>query len=516
MTKRVFALVLAILTAVSIAACSAEAPSTDGTQSAQGSSETVITSTQTDGTDKTDTKTDSATSSETDPVGSEGSSGTSVSTSEATQSDKTETSSDKTDISSDKTDTSSDKNTDRIDQTIVSTDSSDTDKVTNTSSGTTDKPTTTTSSKPTTTTSTTTTSTNTSSGDETQDEETPEEYKPFKEITPDEYYGKNWLKKQANGDALVAAYESIAKAAYDMEKSAAFNKSITEEQLKTVWACYRNDYPQHFWLDSGFSYTSVGSEIRSLTFGYTMSKDQKTTAEAQLNAAVEQFLQGLHGGMNQFKLEKAIHDRLVLSCTYTKNATHIHDAYGALVEKKAVCEGYARAFQLLCRKVGIHALIAEGSALNPATNTPVGHAWNVVQINGDYYHLDSTWDDAGEPAQEEAIHYAWFNVTTAQILEDHAIQLHGYELPLCTSEKENYFRKTGKYLETLTVDGIRSQLKEKNGVYYAHIFIKNQTNAANWISQNITAIISGLIRGGCSYSVQTTGHGLYLVITPST
>jgi Uncharacterized protein involved in cytokinesis, contains TGc (transglutaminase/protease-like) domain len=69
----------------------------------------------------------------------------------------------------------------------------------------------------------------------------------------------------------------------------------------------------------------------------------------------------------------------------------IHDAYGALVSpNRAVCDGYSKAFLLLCEKEGIECLIDQGSAL-PSTE---GHAWNYVKMdNGKWYGIDVTWND---------------------------------------------------------------------------------------------------------------------------
>ena len=65
-------------------------------------------------------------------------------------------------------------------------------------------------------------------------------------------------------------------------------------------------------------------------------------------------------------------------------------AYGALVEKKAVCQGYAEAFQLLMRLAGIDCLTVSGSTRRRGDEN---HAWNLVKLPGeDYCHVDVTWD----------------------------------------------------------------------------------------------------------------------------
>jgi Leucine-rich repeat (LRR) protein len=63
---------------------------------------------------------------------------------------------------------------------------------------------------------------------------------------------------------------------------------------------------------------------------------------------------------------------------------------GALLDNKAICSGYAEAFKLLCDYIGIECYIIIGEVENSTGRG--GHAWNIVNIDGKYYQLDSTWD----------------------------------------------------------------------------------------------------------------------------
>lgn len=367
---------------------------------------------------------------------------------------------------------------------------------------------TTTSSKP-----TVSTSTSNSGNGGTSNGGTPSD-EPLHTISPEDYYGRTWLKSQANGSSLVSAYDQIVAGAKAMSSRVTFANSITVDQLYTVFHCYINDYPEHFWVDHNYSYTYSGNTAKTITLKYTMSATEKASAEKEFNRAVDNLLEGLHGDMDQFDLERILHDRLVLSITYKENNGHAHDAYGAIVEHTAVCEGYARAFQLLCRKVGIRALIAEGNSKDPNTGDTIGHAWNVVQINGNFYHIDVTWDDAGEPNDEHGIHYAWFNINFKQLSEDHILEDSGYDIPDCDHDEENFFLKTGRWLDKLTVEGFLSVLEKHGDEYHAHIYLKDASNAYNWFHANLWSIVSELDDFNYSYefSMQSTGHGIYVII----
>lgn len=72
--------------------------------------------------------------------------------------------------------------------------------------------------------------------------------------------------------------------------------------------------------------------------------------------------------------------------------SNVYNVYGALIDKRAVCEGYARACKYILDELEIPCIIACGIAKNKAGSTE-NHAWNYVQVNGTWYALDVTWND---------------------------------------------------------------------------------------------------------------------------
>ncbi|WP_252234207.1 transglutaminase domain-containing protein [Clostridium sp. CMCC3676] len=90
------------------------------------------------------------------------------------------------------------------------------------------------------------------------------------------------------------------------------------------------------------------------------------------------------------EIEYAIHDYITQNCTYDKDnydkktvPNISHTSYGALINQIAVCDGYSKATMLLLNEYGIEAGIVTNDS----------HAWNYVNIDGNYYQTDLTWDD---------------------------------------------------------------------------------------------------------------------------
>ena len=94
----------------------------------------------------------------------------------------------------------------------------------------------------------------------------------------------------------------------------------------------------------------------------------------------------------QTDLEKVfyVHEWLVQNIAYDRehlsdDVQDDHNLRGALLEGTAVCDGYAKTYALTLRKLGITGVLV--------TSKDIGHAWNMVKLDGNWYQVDCTWDD---------------------------------------------------------------------------------------------------------------------------
>lgn len=129
----------------------------------------------------------------------------------------------------------------------------------------------------------------------------------------------------------------------------------------------------------------------------------------------------------EFHREWFLHDALCQLVTYDASAANQHNAYGALVEGRAVCDGYARAMALLLRLAGMEAGVAQGVLLE----TGAAHAWNLVKVEGSYTWLDVTNDD-----QPGLTTYFYFNITDEWLARSYRLNSTG--LPPCHDRSVNW------------------------------------------------------------------------------
>lgn len=142
------------------------------------------------------------------------------------------------------------------------------------------------------------------------------------------------------------------------------------------------------------------------------------SSEATFEAAVNSFLADIDMNHSDAVIAMEIHDKLCSSVTYNWDATEdtadyfdaAHTAYGALVGKSPVCDGYSLAYEYLLKKCGIDANTVLGYVGDPDED---GHAWNLVKLDGSWYEVDCTWDD-NDTSSDPYMHDFLF-ITTSKI-----------------------------------------------------------------------------------------------------
>lgn len=256
------------------------------------------------------------------------------------------------------------------------------------------------------------------------------------------------LRDALASDAQVTAYDTVAQYALSADSEQFRLYDTDADDLLLAVNAFRGDHPEVFWLDtqSCYQYYDDG-EALTVALRFTETGEALDEAIGLLNAAVQEVAAAAPDNADDYAIELYLNDWLTDNCAYQAEGSRRHTAFGALVLGEAVCDGYARAFQLLCRQLGVECLPVEGTS-DFSGDSDSGHMWNVVQLGGSWYHVDVTWNDAPEAASG-AERYFYLNLTTAQIERDHVIgggfeESGGYfnlYVPDCDSDDLNYMRR---------------------------------------------------------------------------
>lgn len=249
------------------------------------------------------------------------------------------------------------------------------------------------------------------------------------------------------------------------------------DRAVTAFVC---DHPEFFWLSSGFRASGIPASllypghifIELDTYEFWAEIDDHQTYADRLLQAVDAVAETARKYDTAYEQVKFVHDYLADTARYDSEALqntkepdpdsenyYIFTAYGCLINGRSVCAGYVRAFQMVLHRLGIPCSYENGVAGDES------HAWNMVELDGEAYYVDVTWDDTQRYDGDGDAYYTYFLVTSAMLEQDHIPDETLFEAPDCTATQYNYFHREGYYVETYSqsaVDQILADQKEKN------------------------------------------------------
>ena len=274
---------------------------------------------------------------------------------------------------------------------------------------------------------------------------------PAEELPESDVYkaaSSNYSYNVLTSEASKKIYKNIEKASYskpyesDNNVLCEFEESgdLDDTQFYLAYTAFCNDNPNVFWISFGINLKGDRFYVSSL-----YPADKLAEMKTQFKEVTEDFLRDVPEGFNQEELERYTHDYLLNQCQYDydaldsngklnpeyENYSVIGTAYGALVNKKAVCSGYARAYQFLLNRLGVDCvcITGQGNAVDrdiALRYKQSDHMWNCVKKGPSWYMTDVTWDDVDDPTRQ----YDYYNLTSEEMYKDHfaeAIDLDKFE-----------------------------------------------------------------------------------------
>lgn len=199
-------------------------------------------------------------------------------------------------------------------------------------------------------------------------------------------------------DALSMAIADILRNGPVVNKEYALSKRIKWYDFQTA----KNLFNANFYvtddinillLDKDSLGTQTNVDIVYL-YGYEPKQIEKYyTTYLTVNTSAEQILSSLKHDGTDYGKAYSIAKWLVDNVDYAydhdeRQSEDFSSAYSAIVNKYTICDGYARAFDFLCKKAGLETIYVTS---NSKRVDSAGHAWNMIRINDEWYHVDVTW-----------------------------------------------------------------------------------------------------------------------------
>ncbi|MGE4549206.1 MAG: transglutaminase domain-containing protein [Intestinibacillus sp.] len=222
---------------------------------------------------------------------------------------------------------------------------------------------------------------------------------------------------------------------------------------------------------------------------------------------------------------RVLHDYLIKSCVYDTATAEAGDpsvgsgadapftAAGALLNGRAVCAGYARAYMLLCRAAGIDMIYIADKDMN--------HGWNAVRLYGDVYYIDTTFDDP-VPDRGELVSTEYFLKTADDFAQTHTWdrefynEMIDYALPRELNNAQRLYDlglldapPSAAAAREPMEDGRRRALVQMTGVSLTKNMTEAQAADAVWAALNEGTLARALVRKGAFDEVRARQVGIY-------
>lgn len=295
-------------------------------------------------------------------------------------------------------------------------------------------------------------------------------------------------------DGQKKIYESIANAVKNFQSEfpirdyVADNKENFAQEVSVAIAAFINDHPEVFYIESQYStYTLSGfnGDIGYIKLNYTESTLEDVNSKIEIiKQKIQEYITGTEN-LSDYEKELYIHDKLAQNVTYS-NLEDLprayHTAEGPFLENIGVCDGFTKTLQILYDQLGIDSIIV----LGVLDDNP--HAWNLVNIEDNWYHVDLT---SSRSIVEETgiITHAYFNLSDERMKKIATFD-NPELLPKADSLDYNYYIYND-YVVYSTDDmsgklnEIYQDFKDKN---YIEFYLEGN------VSENISSILVSLRR----------------------
>ena len=293
--------------------------------------------------------------------------------------------------------------------------------------------------------------------------------------------GLRSMEKRIN----LGAYNISTSDAMDLTAEVADFRGDNPYYIFSIWATHDDD--NNTILVLGYQYTPEEAAEK---------REQDVKEQAVVDAAIASCVTD---GMSNYEIAKALHDYLALNNEYdmryySGNVPAIsYTAYGALVNRTSVCAGYALAYERLMDQVGIPCEYVTGMTTNGY------HAWNIVQIDGEWYHVDVTWDDP-TPDREGYVRYKYFLKSDKAMSRDHISWEASHT---CTSTKYDNATILSPEEEQEAIEKAEEQAREEAVMSELLALCREQV-------ENLPYIMQGALQSAESISYDDTVNYIYI------
>lgn len=262
------------------------------------------------------------------------------------------------------------------------------------------------------------------------------DYPDAEYLTPDEYAFKPVYGELSGVEKAV--YTALYHGITEKQENIPLPLEIDGKEYSKVYCILEKQESEFFYLDSVY-YTA--SKVRDARIAYR-DLEQVDAQQKALDKKVDEIIKGSHSSGDYYHA-RYISDYIINNCSYItgEGLDYASTAYGCLVQGRANCEGYAKAFSLLASKLGL-----ESDVITGTTDKGENHAWNQVKIGTSWYNLDVTWADTDVRGEKREV---YFLCSDEDFYKSHTPDRKYFAPFKCEKDEYNYYKNNGLYVSSL-------------------------------------------------------------------
>lgn len=208
-------------------------------------------------------------------------------------------------------------------------------------------------------------------------------------------------------DRLLENFCAMYRAVSSFETECSFPQRLSKSELSNLTLLLSYECPELLQFSAATEITFFSDNdgnVISVQLPISMTEEEYN-AQYKVCSGVAAAVAQKANGLSEYEKELIAYNYISANCLYNYDAANASSAYGALGDREAKCDGISLAMKWLCEEMGISCMVMAG---NSADN-PIGHAWNIIRIDGTYYDLDVT-NDTNSP-ERDYDYYGAFNVS---------------------------------------------------------------------------------------------------------
>jgi hypothetical protein len=293
---------------------------------------------------------------------------------------------------------------------------------------------------------------------------------PYVPSTPDRALDGNipYFYYERLSEKRKRAYDTMLEAIRNYQQTTQVECSFAD--LEKVSKAILSDHPELFWYSNFEMYVESGK----VNLLYCVSADEREELQRRIDEVTPGYLEGIDDSMSAYDVAIRIHVRLIGTVDYDTLALRAEEAKGGpksdqldrlrticgvFLDGKAVCAGYARAAQYLLQKCGVECAYASGLIRKENGESGGGHGWNILKIDGDYYYMDTTWDDSSDTVQSVKntdFGFDYFCITTDELTRTRDLSRCPTDMPACTETRANYYYHNDAVMDTYDPEKLKA------------------------------------------------------------